>query len=418
MDGLLTIVLAGGVGERLKPLTSQRAKSAVPFGGKFRIIDFILSNCINSGARHIYIFTQYKSESLHRHIQEGWGISGSGLGEYIYCIPAQQRTGLDWYRGTADAVRQNSYLVERSDTNHVLLLSGDHINKMNYLQMYRYHQAKDADITISAIRVRKEEAAGSFGVLEVGENLALIGFDEKPVQPKTIADAPDFCLVSMGIYMFKVSALRECLKSAGDDFGKEIIPKLIGKGFKILVYDYDKENSISEFAYKVENGKRKRILVDRTVDSSYWKDVGTIASYYEASMDLISVAPIFNLYGEKWPIRTYQRPLPPSKFIFGGRAMSSIISEGCIISGARIWHSILSPNVVVEQNSHVEQSIVFDDVIIEPNVNIRYTIIDKQARVQAGASIGYDSNLDTQRGCFISDSGIVVVPKGMDIAPA
>ena len=218
--------------------------------------------------------------------------------------------------------------------------------------------------------------------------------------------------------MFKVSALRECLKSAGDDFGKEIIPKLIGKGFKILVYDYDKENSISEFAYKVENGKRKRILVDRTVDSSYWKDVGTIASYYEASMDLISVAPIFNLYGEKWPIRTYQRPLPPSKFIFGGRAMSSIISEGCIISGARIWHSILSPNVVVEQNSHVEQSIVFDDVIIEPNVNLRYTIIDKQARIQAGASIGYDSNLDIQRGCFISDSRIVVVPKGMDIVPA
>ena len=171
MDGLLTIVLAGGVGERLKPLTSQRAKSAVPFGGKFRIIDFILSNCINSGARHIYIFTQYKSESLHRHIQEGWGISGSGLGEYIYCIPAQQRTGLDWYRGTADAVRQNSYLVERSDTNHVLLLSGDHINKMNYLQMYRYHQAKDADITISAIRVRKEEAAGSFVYLKLAKTL-------------------------------------------------------------------------------------------------------------------------------------------------------------------------------------------------------------------------------------------------------
>ncbi len=414
----MVIVLAGGVGERLKPLTLQRAKAAVPFGGKFRIIDFTLSNCINSGARHIYVLTQYKSESLHRHIQEGWGISSSGLGEYIYCIPAQQRTGLDWYRGTADAVRQNSHLVERSNANHVLLLSGDQIYKMNYSQMYQYHKTKNADITIAAMRVRKEEAAGSFGVLEVDENLALIGFEEKPVQPKAIIDAPDFCLASMGIYMFKASALRECLKAAGDDFGIEIIPNLVGKDYRILIYDYEKENCISEFAYEVKDGKRKRIIVDKTMDSSYWRDVGTIDSYYEASMDLISVAPVFNLYGEKWPIRTYQRPLPPSKFVFGGRAMRSIISEGCIISGARIWHSILSPNVVVEQYSHVEQSIIFDDVMIEPNANIRYTIIDKQARIQAGVSIGYDRELDIQRGCFISESGIVIVPKGMDIAPA
>jgi len=267
---------------------------------------------------------------------------------------------------------------------------------MNYSQMHQYHKTKNADITIAAMRVGKVEAAGSFGVLDVDENLMLIEFQEKPMQPKTIPGTPDFCLVSMGIYMFKVSALRECLKAAGDDFGIDIIPNLIGKDYRILIYDCEKENCISEFAYEVKDGKRKRIIVDRTMHSSYWKDVGTIDSYYKASMDLFSVAPIFNLYGEKWPIRTFKRPLPPSKFIFGGRAIRSIISEGCIINGARIWHSILSPNVVVEQYSHLEQSIIFDNIMIEPNAKIRYAIIDKQARIQAGVSIGYNRELDMQ----------------------
>jgi len=417
MDRVLAIIMAGGAGERLQPLTKERAKSAVPFGGKFRLIDFTLSNCINSGIRQIFVLTQYKSESLHRHIQEGWAISSSGLGDYVYCIPAQQRLGMDWYRGTADAVRQNLHLVRGKELEHTLILSGDHIYKMNYLQMVAYHKMKNAGLTISAIRVREEQAANRLGVLEVGQDYKLVGFEEKPAQPKTIADAPDYVLASMGIYLFKVDALTEALKGTEDDFGKEVIPRMTGKGHDIFVYDYEKENRIEDFVVEVKEGKRKKILVDRTRDSSYWKDVGTIDSYYEASMALVGVDPLFNLYGERWPLRTYQRPLPPSKCVLGGMTPESIVSDGCIISGGIVRNSILSPGVVVERDALVAESIIFDDVIIEPHARIRRAIIDKEVRIQADASIGYDSEADKRRGCAISDTGIVVVPKGMDIGP-
>ncbi len=417
VEKTLAIIMAGGAGERLQPLTRERSKAAVPFGGKFRLIDFTLSNCVNSNIRQIYILTQARSDSLHRHIQEGWGISSSGLGDFIYCVPAQQKLGADWYRGTADSVRQNLSMVMRKGIEHILILSGDHIYKMNYFQMLDYHRMKNASLTLSAIRVRKEEAAGRLGVLEVEQDQRVVGFEEKPTQPRTIADAPDYAFASMGVYIFEVNVLKEALREPGDDFGKDVVPSMIGKNHSIFVYDYEKENRIQDFVVEVKDGKRAKILVNKTRDSSYWKDVGTIDSYYEASMDLVGVDPLFNLYGENWPIRTYQRPLPPSKCVIGGKALDSIVCDGCIISGGTVWNSILSPGVVVERDALVEKSIIFDDVTIEPGVRIKRAIIDKGVKVQAGASVGYDVVSDSRRGCTISDTGVVVVPKGLNIEP-
>ncbi len=415
MDKILTIIMAGGAGERLQPLTRGRSKAAVPFGGKFRLIDFTLSNCVNSDLRQIYVLTQYLSESLNRHIQNGWGISTSGLGDFIYCVPAQQKFGADWYRGTADAVRQNLNLVRTKDIKDVLVLSGDHVYKMNYLQLVAYHRMKKAVLTVSAIRERRERAAETLGVLEIDQNYRLIGFEEKPAQPKTLADAPDYALASMGVYIFDVDTLLSALQGKEDDFGRDIIPGMIGKHHDIFVYDYEEENKIADFEVKVKDGIREKVLVDKTRDSSYWKDVGTIDSYYEASMDLVGVDPLFNLYGERWPIRTYQRPLPPSKCVLGGKTPQSIVCDGCIVSDGTVWNSILSPGVIVERDAVVEQSVIFDDVIIEPGARVRRAIVDKESRIRAGTSIGYDQEADKGRGCTISDGGIVVVPKGMNI---
>ena len=411
----LAIVMAGGAGDRLQPLTKERAKPAVPFAGKFRIIDFTLSNCINSGLRQVFVLTQYRSESLHRHVQEGWGISSSGLGDFIYCVPAQQKIGSDWYRGTADAVRQNLNLVRTRSIDTVLILSGDHVYKMNYLRLLAYHREKKASLTISAVRVRTGEAAGKLGVLETDSDYRLVGFQEKPQNPKEVPDSPGYCLASMGVYLFDVNTLIRNLQGDEDDFGSQIIPRMIGGPDPIFVYDYEKENRIADYIVEVRDGRRHRILVDRTRDSSYWRDVGTIDSYYETSMELLSVDPIFNLYGERWPWRTYQRPLPPSRCVLGGRTPESLVSDGCIISGGSVWNSILSPAVIVERDALVEQSIIFDDVVIEPNAHVKRAIIDKGARIQAHASVGLDRDADRARGCTISEGGITVVPKGADI---
>ena len=415
MDRVLTVILAGGAGERLQPLTEVRSKPAVPFAGKFRLIDFSLSNCINSGLRHIYVLVQYRSWSLQRHIQEGWGISGSRLGEYVYCVPAQQKVGTDWYHGTADAMRQNLDLLRGKGFEHVLILSGDHIYKMNYMQFLAYHGRMNANLTVSAIKVPKWQAAGNLGVFEVDGESKAIGFEEKPSQPKPIPDDPDHVLASMGIYVFNSDVLLEVLREGGDDFGKEIIPAIINRRSDVFLYNFAENNKIEDFVVQVEDGRRRNVLVDKTRDSSYWRDVGSLDSYYEASMDLISVEPLFNLYGEKWVFRTFERSLPPSKSIIGGRALESIVSDGCIISGGLVQRSILSPGVIVERDASVEDSIVFDDVIIEPGVRIRHAIIDKEAQIRTGMSIGYDLEADKRRGCTISDKGVVVVPRGMDL---
>ncbi len=415
MDRVLAIIMAGGAGDRLQPLTIERSKGAVPFGGKFRLIDFPLSNCVNSDLRRIYVLTQYLSESLNRHVQEGWAISGAGLGDYVYCVPAQQKISAEWYGGTADAVRQNLNLINPKDVDDVLILSGDQIYKMDYRKLVAYHRAKKAGLTVSAIRETKEKAAGRLGVLEIDRDYRLIGFEEKPAQPKTHADAPDYVLASMGVYIFKVDILLSALGGKEDDFGKQIIPGMISKRHDTFVYDYEEENKIVDFEVKVKDGIRERVLVDKVHDSSYWKDVGTVDSYYEVSMDLLSVEPLFNLYGDRWFFRTYQRPLPPSKCILGGRISESIICDGCIISGGVVENSILSPSVIVERDAMVEQSIIFDDVIIEPGARIRRAIIDKETIIGVGTKIGYDPEEDKRRGCTISDNGIVIVPKGMFI---
>jgi glucose-1-phosphate adenylyltransferase len=417
MEKLQTVIMAGGIGERLQPLTMHRTKPAVPFGGKYRLIDFPLSNCVNSGLRKIFVLTQYRSGSLNVHVQEGWGISSSGLGEYIYTVPAQQKLGTDWYRGTADAVRQNLDVIMSRDIENILILSGDHVYKMDYRQMLAYHRKKDAGLTLAGIRTRKEQAALKLGVLAVDRNFRLIKFEEKPAKPRTLPDAPDHVFASMGIYIFKMSALREAMEGTEEDFGKQVIPRMTARGHKVFVYDYENENRIEDFVVEVKEGKRSKVLVKRTRDSSYWRDVGDIDSYYEASMDLVGVDPVFNLYGEKWPFRTYQKPRPPTKCVLGGRIPDSLVSDGCIISGGGVGGSILSPGVVVESGALVEGSIVLDEVIIEPGARVRRAIIDKESRIHAGASLGYDHEADKRRGCTVSPSGVVVVPKGSDIKP-
>jgi glucose-1-phosphate adenylyltransferase len=286
---------------------------------------------------------------------------------------------------------------------------------MNYLLFLAHHRMKKSGLTISAVRVRKELASERLGVLEIDRDHRLIGFEEKPVQPKTVADAPDYALGSMGIYIFGVDTLLQALQTKGQDFGKDIIPEMIGGTQDIFVYDYKEQNKIQDFEIIVKDGIREKKLADKTRDSSYWKDVGSLDSYYEANLELISVDPLFSLYGDRWPLRTYQRPLPPSKCVLGGKISDSIISDGCIISGGTVKNSILSPGVIVERDAVVEKSIIFDDVVIEPGANVKRAIVDKECRIHTGTSIGYDLEADKGRGCLISNNGIVVVPKGMDI---
>ncbi len=415
MARVLAMIMAGGVGERLQPLTKERSKAAVPFGGKFRLIDFTLSNCVNSGLRQIYVLTQYRSESLNLHVQNGWGISTSGLGDFVYCVPAQQKLGAAWYQGTADAVRQNLNLFHAKDYDHVLVLSGDHVYKMNYQQLVNYHVSRQAGLTISGLRVHKDVAADRLGVLEVDDESRLLGFEEKPSDPKTLPQMPSHSFASIGIYLFRTDMLVRALQGKDSDFGKQIVPSIVGKWPDIFVYDYEKDNRIEDVTVEVSDGIRNKVITAGTRDSSYWRDVGTIDAYYEASMDLVGVDPIFNLYGERWPFRTWQRPLAPSKFVLGGKATESVVSEGCIISGGNVWNSVLSPGVIVERDASVEQSVIFDDVVIEPGARVRRAIVDKESKIRAGASIGYDPESDRRRGCTISEKGIVVVPKKMVI---
>jgi len=407
--------LAGGAGERLQPLTRMRSKGAIPYGGKFRLIDITLSNCINSELRKIFVLTQYLSESLNLHMQEGWSISSSGLGDFIYSMPAQQKMGKIWYSGTADAVRQNLNLIKPQEYDEVLILSGDHVYKMNYAQFINYHRIKRASLTVSAVKVTKSEATRRFGVLEVDSDGRLIGFAEKPYEPRTIPGDPSHVLASMGIYVFSTQFLIQVLQGDGEDFGNHILPGLIKKKENVFVYDYTAMNRISDFKFEVRDGIREKTLSDRTSDSSYWRDVGTIDSYYDASMDLVGVDPPFSLYGEKWPFRTWQRQLPPSKFILGARINNSLVSDGCIISGGAIWNSILFQNVTIEKDAVIEQSVIYENVTIEPGARIRRTIVDKDCRIRSGISIGYNREVDLARGFAISPNGIVVVTKGGDI---
>lgn len=397
------MILAGGRGERLYPLTTDRAKPAVPFGGKYRIIDFTLSNCVNSGMRNIVVLIQYKSHSLDRHIQRGWNIFSHEVGEHIFSLPPQQRISQDWYRGTADAVRQNWFIVEDQQPEFLLILAGDHIYKMNYKDMHSFLQQTQADVVVGAIEYPLADAS-SFGVMTVDGQGRIIRWDEKPAHPTPMPRDPTRALCSMGIYLFRTAALRAYLFADADhdrahDFGKDIIPGMIERR-RVFAYNFRDEN-------------RKAV--------KYWRDVGTLDAYWEANMDLVSVHPLFNLYDQHWPIRTYQGQYPPAKFVFaeeqtdGGRvgiALDSIVGGGCIISGGRVWSSVLSPNVRVNDHAEVAGSILMENVVIGAHCHIRNTIIEKGVVVPPKTEIGYDQAADRAR-FTVTESGIVAIGKGM-----
>ena len=397
MKKILAMVLAGGRGERLYPLTRDQAKPAVCFGGIYRIIDFTLSNCLNSDIRRIFALTQYKSISLHRHIQLGWNILSAPLGEFVEVIPAQQRIDEHWYQGTADAIFQNIYTLQEERPDLVLILSGDHIYKMDYRKMIAFHLEKGADLTVAAIRM-DQKLSREFGVMEVDRDWRIIGFQEKPEVPKTIPGDPEGILASMGIYIFNTEIMvkrliEDARSDSTHDFGKDIIPTMIEKD--------------QVFAFDFREGDQG--------GTGYWRDVGTIDAYFEANMDLVSVTPQLNLYDPQWPILTYQPPYPPAKTVLVeegrvGTALNSILSNGCIISGGSVKRSILSPRVMVHSYTEVEDSILFEGVDVGRYAKIRRTIIDREVQIPQGMEIGYDLEEDAKR-FTVTGSGIVVVPK-------
>jgi glucose-1-phosphate adenylyltransferase len=393
---VITFILAGGKGERLYPLTKDRAKPAVPFGGTYRIIDFSLSNAVNSGFKRIYILTQYKSFSLQRHIREGWNILSRELGEFIEVVPAQQRISEDWYLGTADAIFQNLYILEREKPEYVLILSGDHVYKMDYTKMLNFHIQNKADLTISVFEVNKEEAS-RFGVLKVDNEYRVIDFVEKPQIPFTLPENPSISLISMGIYIFNTEILvKRLIEDAkkiysSHDFGKDVIPSMIKRD--------------RMFAYRfIEEDKR---------ESRYWRDIGTIEAYYNANMELLEIDPILNLYDENWPIMTYKPQSPPAKIVFLGRnieILNSLISDGCIISGSSIYNSVISPSVKIEKGSEIFDSIIMNNVYIGENCKIKRTIIDKNVIIPNNSVIGYNIEEDKKK-FFVTETGIVVIPR-------
>lgn len=404
MRGIFTMILAGGKGERLHPLTEHRAKPAVPFGGKYRIIDFTLSNCLNSGLRQVGVLIQYKSHSLDRHIRSGWNILNAELGESIASVPPQQRISEDWYRGTADAVYQNLFLLDSEQPELLLVLAGDHIYKMNYADMYHWLLAKRADAVVGALEIPLQDA-NRFGVIGVDEDYRITNFEEKPEQPTPIPNDPTRAFASMGIYLFRTQVLRQQLmedarEGTAHDFGKNIIPRMIKEG--------------RVYAFKFQDENRKEV--------KYWRDIGTLDAYWEANMDLVAVDPQFNLYDSQWSIRTYQGQFPPAKFVFaqdfqGGRmgvALDSIVCGGCIISGGRVQNSVLSPNVRVQDHADVRESVLMENVVIGEQARIRRAIIDKDVVIPPKTEIGYDTAADRQR-FTVTDSGLVVISKGMKL---
>jgi len=399
MKDTLGVLLAGGAGERLYPLTRDRAKPAVTFGGIYRIIDVTLSNCLNSSLRRVHILTQYKALSLNRHIREGWNIFGREVGEFIEILPPMKRVSENWYMGTADAVYQNIYSIGSEQPKHVLLLSGDHIYKMDYGRMLRQHNESGADVTVATLLTEPEECH-HFGVVEIDRDSRIVGFQEKPkVTDIRSPYDPSKISASMGIYIFNTDVLIPALlkdaeePESSHDFAKDILPRMLD--------DY----RVYSFNFVDENKK----------EALYWRDVGTLEAYYEANMDLVSVSPVFNLYDEEWPIRTHQRQYPPAKFVFAeanrmGHALDSLVSQGCILSGGQVQNCVLSPDVRVNSFTEVESSILFSHVNVGRRCRIRRAIIDRDVHIPEGTTIGYDPDADRQR-YFVTDSGITIVTR-------
>lgn len=399
----LALILAGGKGTRLEPLTRDRAKPAVPFGGSYRIIDFTLSNCLNSGLRRILVLTQYKAASLDRHVNQAWRFLCRELDEYVDVLPPQQRLDEQWYQGTADAVYQNIYTIEKTGAENVLILSGDHIYKMDYSLLMENHRKTGAAVTIGCLPVSIEEGR-QFGVMSIDSDQRVVDFQEKPANPQALPDSPDTCLASMGIYVFQADVLYEelckdaTIRDSSHDFGKDLLPRLI-KEYRVQAYPFQDKN---------------------TGEKSYWRDVGTLDAYYAANMDLVSVDPQLNLYDQSWPIRSYQPLLPPPKFVFAqenfenprvGYALDSLVCSGSILSGGKAIRSIIGANVKINSWSTVEDSILFDNVTVGRRTRIRRAIIDKGVEIPAGITIGYDEEQDRARGFTVTESGIVAIGK-------
>ncbi len=406
IDNALVMILAGGEGKRLFPLTKDRAKPAVPFGGRYRIIDFVLNNFINSGFFKIKVLTQYKSDSLNKHITRGWALSPF-LNQYVDLAPAQMRTGIDWYRGTADAIYQNVFHITDEDPDYVCIFGGDHIYKMDVSQMLDYHKEKDADLSISAIPIPIEEAH-EFGIIEVDDDWKLVNFVEKPqYRPKSIPGNPDMCLASMGNYIFNKDILLDALnrdeeiKDSSHDFGKNVIPMLLKEGKNIYIYNFH-DNTFPGIS------ERER---------GYWMDVGSIDAYWQANMSLLDYDPELNLYSQDWPLRTFNYNYPPAKFIWEegervGMATNSMVSEGCIVSGAGLSRCILSPKVKVNSYSQISSSILMENVEVGRYSKIKKAIIDKNVTIPPNSRIGFNREEDIARGFHVSPGGVTVVPKG------
>ncbi len=411
MANVLAMILAGGEGRRLDPLTRERAKPAVPFGGRYRIIDFVLSNLANSGVLKMKVVVQYKSESLNAHIQRGWRLTAL-LNQYVELVPAQMRVGPKWFEGSADAIYQNLNIITDEEPDHTFVFGADHVYRMDVRQMMQFHRDKNADLTVAAIPI-PVSAASEFGIIEVDADERMVGFVEKPTSgAKTVPGDPTRCLASMGNYLFTTDALvQEIVRDAGDpnsahDFGKSIVASMHQRK-RVYVYDFQRN---------VVPGQSEK-------ERGYWRDVGSLDAYYQANMDLVAVDPVFSLYNERWPIYTIQHNAPPVKFVFNnekegrvGHATDSLISEGCIISGGWVNHCILSPKVRVNSYASIEDSIVFENVNIGRHCRIKRAIIDKHVDVPPHTTIGFDHEKD-RRQFHVTESGIVVIPKGMRIEP-
>ena len=396
MRDAIGVLLAGGQGERLWPLTRDRAKPAVPFGGVYRIIDITLSNCINSDLRRVFVLTQYKALSLNRHVRRGW--SGLlGLGEFIEVLTPQMRVSTNWYLGTADAVYQNIYSIGSERSSYVFVLSGDHIYKMNYQKMLQQHGDAGADVTVATVELEPAEAAGRFGVIEADQHWRIVGFEEKPANPKRSRANPAKVNASMGVYLFNTQLLIPILiadaedPNSSHDFGKDILPRIISK-YRVYAYNFVDEN---------RGG------------TAYWRDIGTVDAYFEANMDLVSVSPVFNLYDKNWPLRTWQQQYPPAKFVFAdpdrmGAALDSIVASGSILSGGRAKHSVLGYDTRVNSYCEIENSIFFNHVNIGRYSRVRNAIIDRHVTLAEHTEIGYDAEAD-RRKYQVTEGGVVVV---------
>jgi glucose-1-phosphate adenylyltransferase len=396
MRNAIGVLLAGGQGERLWPLTRDRAKPAVPFGGIYRIVDVTLSNCLNSDLRRVFVLTQYKALSLNRHVRRGWTVL-MGQGDFIEVLPPQMRVSQHWYQGTADAVYQNIYSIGSEQSNFVFILSGDHIYKMNYQKMLEQHVEAGAEVTVATFEVDPKDAAGSFGVIETDQDWRIIGFQEKPAEPKRSRIHPEKVNASMGVYLFNTQLLLPILIADAEDpnshhdFGKDIIPRIIEK-HRVFAYNFRDENKKEE---------------------AYWRDVGTVDAYHSANMDLVSVSPVFNLYDKSWPLNTWQQQYPPAKFVFAdpsrmGLALDSIVGAGSIISGGRVTKSVVGLDVRVNSYSEVDDCIIFNHVIVGRRCRIRRAIIDRHVSLPEGTVIGYDNEADRAR-YSVTETGVVVV---------